>query len=121
MNQVCYVLPVLDEKIDTVRRLMRELRGAERRQYSASRERRGILKETWYLQHTPGGAVLVILLEGQNVARVRERDLLPPDLVGQWLAVRLQECVDVDPGGDDVVAPAEQIHSYEMQRAHLHV
>jgi hypothetical protein len=121
MNQVCYVLPVLDEKIDTVRRLMRELKGAKRREYSASRERGGILKESWYLQHTPHGSVLVILLEGQNVEWVKDRDLLPPDLFEQWLAVRLQECVDVDPGGDDVVAPAEQIHSYEMQRAHLHV
>jgi hypothetical protein len=69
MDQICLVVPVLAGKTADARDFMRELEGDRKPGYRRSEQQIGIVKEAWYLAHTPAGDQLVAYMESPDFAK----------------------------------------------------
>ena len=66
MDQICLVVPVLPGRTADARDFMRELEADRKAGYQDSEQRIGIVKEAWYLAHTPAGDHLVAYMESPD-------------------------------------------------------
>ncbi len=67
-QSVAFMLPVLPDRIEQDRRVMRDLWNGERRaEHEAARKRLGITRESAWLQPVPDGAVVVVLVESPDL------------------------------------------------------
>src|SRR5205823_6168558 len=69
VDQVCLALPVLPGKTEALRDFMRELEGPRKQAFAASERRIDITKESWYLQSTPQGDLLLAYMESPDIGR----------------------------------------------------
>lgn len=69
MASMAFALPVTPGQTEEWRRWSAELAGPRRNEYQASRRRLGVTAERAYLQHTPQGDVVIVYLEGTDLAR----------------------------------------------------
>jgi hypothetical protein len=68
MQSVGFVLPLLPGKTETDRSVMRSCWQGERKaSHQSARERLGITRESVWIQDTPGGDVVVVYMEADDV------------------------------------------------------
>jgi hypothetical protein len=96
MDQVGFALPVIPGKTSDAAAFFEELESARKRDYAASEKRIGVDKEAWYIQHTPGGDLLVAYIESPNVAEALRRFSQSHDEFDQWFKRSLAEVTGVD-------------------------
>lgn len=58
------VFPILPGKADAARAFANEVVGARKSDFAAMHKRTGVTRETWSLQETPGGSLLLVWFEG---------------------------------------------------------
>jgi hypothetical protein len=68
VDQVCFALPVLEDKTEDARAFFEELETQRKSDYAASEQRINISKESWHLQHSPQGDLLLAYLESPDFA-----------------------------------------------------
>ena len=113
MDRVCVAFPVLDGKTEDARSLFRELETQRKSAYAASEQRIGVTKESWHLQQTPRGDLLLAYIESADLAGALSKFSRSGDEFDQWFKRRMAEVTGADlndaPGG----SLSEQLSSYE--------
>src|SRR5947209_15202299 len=96
MDHICFALPILPGKTDDARTFHRDLEGPRKADYVASEQRIGIVKEHWFLQHTPQGDMLLAYMESPDFASALGQFASSQDTFDQWFKQRLADVTGVD-------------------------
>jgi len=111
MALVALVVPLLPGKAEDHRQFCRELVGARRDEYEASRRRLGITREAAWHQETPDGTVSVICVESDDLASAAQGMGTSSEPFDEWFRERVR-----DIHGIDLASPAplpEQVLDYK--------
>jgi len=96
MDQICLVVPVLPGRTADAKDFMRELEGDRNADYQRSERRIGIVKEAWYLAHTPAGDQLVAYMESPDFAKALSLFSQSRDEFDLWFKRRLADATGLD-------------------------
>jgi len=96
MDQTLFAMPILPGKTEAARAFLRELDGPRKPQLAAADQRLGIVKETWAIQPTPQGDLLVGYLAGEDVGRALTQFAASQDEFDRWFKQQLQEVTGAD-------------------------
>ena len=113
MDRVCFALPVLEGKTGDARAFFEELETQRKDAYAASERRINITKESWYLQHSPQGDLLIAYIESPNFAEALSKFSQSHDEFDQWFKGRVAEVTGVDLNNPPPGPLSEQLSSYE--------
>ena len=96
MQQLCYALPIEPGKIDAARAFGADLAGTRREEHAAFQRRTGIMRESWYLQRTAHGHLLLLYLESHDLHHTLQALATPGGPYDRWFKARVAEIVGVD-------------------------
>lgn len=113
MDQVCFAVPLLPGKTDDARSFMEELEGTRRSDYADSERRIGIVKESWYLQQTPNGDLLVAYMESPDFAKALDAFSQSSDDFDLWFKQRMADVTGIDLNEPLPGPLSEQLSSYQ--------
>ena len=113
MDQVCLVIPALQDRSDDAREFMRELEDSRMAEYDRSEQRIGITKEVWYLAHLNGGDALVAYIESRSFGDALELFSQSQDEFDLWFKRRLADSTGVDLNNPPEMTLPELLSSYE--------
>jgi hypothetical protein len=113
MDQVCFSLSVLADKTEDARAFFRELETQRKSAYAASEQRINILKESWHLQQTPQGDLLLAYIESPDFTNALSLFSQSQDEFDLWFKQRLAEVTGVDLNEPPPGPLSEQLSSYE--------
>ncbi len=117
MDQVCFTLPVLEGKTEDARAFFRELETQRKSDYAASEQRINITKESWHVQQTPQGDLLLAYIESPDFANALREFSRSQDEFDQWFKQRVAEVTGVDLNNPPPGPLSEQLSSYEANLA----
>jgi hypothetical protein len=115
MEQVSFAFPVLPGQTAGTRAFFQEIETRRREEFAASEQRLGITKESWHLQQTPRGDLLLGYIESEDFAQALARFSQSRDSFDQWFKERLSELTGVDLNNPPPGPLSEQLADY---RAH---
>src|SRR5215213_239711 len=95
MDEVCFSLSVLADKTEDARAFFEELETQRKSDYAASEQRINISKESWYLQHSPQGDLLLAYIESPDFANALGMFSQSQDEFDQWFKRRIAELTGV--------------------------
>ncbi len=113
MDQVCFALPVLAGKTEAAHTFFGELETERKSAFVASEQRINITKESWHLQQTPQGDLLLAYIESPAFANALESLSRPQDEFDEWFKQRLAEVTGVDLNNPPPGPLSEQLSSYQ--------
>jgi hypothetical protein len=96
MDQALFALPILPGKTEAARAFLREAGGPRLHELAACGRGVGIPKETWALQQTPQGDLLIAYVAGENLARAFETFAASQDAFDLWFKQQVQEVTGAD-------------------------
>ena len=88
-------VPILPGKLDQWRAVMQDLTGSRGDDWRAQRRRLG-LRERLFLQHTPNGAVALVVLEGRDLPGAMHAIGTDIDEFSVWLRQQVLETEGLD-------------------------
>lgn len=112
MEQVCFTMPVLAGKTAAARAFLQEVDGGRKAEFADSERRIGITKESWYLQQTAQGDLLIVYLESSDAASSLQQFSNSQDAFDQWFKRNLAEVTGVDLNSPPPWPLSEQVSSY---------
>lgn len=104
-----FVVPISAGMEEADRQFSAELTGERRVDFTASRIRHGITRESVWIQQTPKGAMAVVLLEGEDIAMSLQGLATSTDPFDAWWRSRIQEIHGIDLSLGMPGPPNEQI------------
>ena len=111
MPAVGFTLPVLPGKADVDREAMKSCWEGERKaDHQASRERHGITKEAVWIQETPGGEVVVVYMEADDLERAFSGVASSEEPFDRWFREHVREVHGV--ALEDGFNPPEEILNF---------
>ena len=113
MDQVCFALPVLAGKTEAAHAFFSELEGERKNAFTASEQHINITKESWHLQHTPQGDLLLAYIESPDFATALKSFSRSQDEFDEWFKQRLAEVTGVDLNNPPPGPLSEQLSSYQ--------
>jgi hypothetical protein len=113
MDHICFALPVQSGKTSDARAFMTELEGARKAEYAESERRIGIAKESWYLQQTSNGDLLIAYMETPDFAKALGLFSQSGEDFDVWFKRRLADATGVDLNTPPPGPLSEQLSSYE--------
>ena len=113
MDQVCFALPVLAGKTEDAHTFFRELEGERKSAFVASEQRINVTKESWHLQQTPQGGLLLAYTESPDFANALKSFSRSQEEFDEWFKQRLAEVTGVDLNHPPPGALSEQLSSYQ--------
>ena len=114
MDQVCFALPVVDGQTQVARAFFSELEHQRKDEFDRSERRIGIGKESWYLQQTPNGDLLIGYMESPDFARALGLFAQSRDPFDLWFKQRLAEATGVNLNDPPAGPLSEQLSRYEV-------
>ncbi len=91
MGTYAFTVPIVPGKVEEWKAFTKELSGGKKSDYQASRKRAGIVRETVFLQKTPMGDFVVVVLEAQGDAAVAMAKVFASsDPFDRWFAERVK-------------------------------
>ena len=113
MDRVCVAFPVLEGKTEDARAFFRELETQRKSAYAASEQRINVTKESWHLQQTPQGDLLLAYIESPDVAGALSKFSQSGDEFDQWFKRRVAEVTGADLNEPPPGPLSEELSSYE--------
>ena len=113
MDRVCFALPVLEGKTEDARAFFEELETQRKGAYAASEQRINITKESWYIQQTPQGDLLLAYMESPDFAGALGNFSQSQDEFDRWFKRRVAEVTGVDLNDPPPGPLSELLSSYE--------
>jgi len=101
--------PVLPGKEDQARAFAAEIGGARRAEFGDAQASIGITRETWTLQETPEGWLVLIWIEAADVEKAFEGFATATDDVSVWQRAQILEVSGMDMSEPDDDPPPEVI------------
>jgi hypothetical protein len=111
MPALAFVLPLLPGKTDTDRAAMTSCwRGERQAEYEEARRRVGITREAVFIQHTPGGDVVVVYQEADDVEAALKGLATSQEPFDRWFRDHVREVHGVNV--EDGFPPPEQVMDF---------
>lgn len=104
MQSLAFAMPITPGKTEEWQACSRELEGARREEYLASRKRLGVEVERAFLQHTPQGDFNIIYLEGEDLVQSFQQLAISQESFDVWFRQRAKELFS----GLDLSQPAAE-------------
>jgi hypothetical protein len=114
MDQACIALPIIPGKTHRVRTFMQRLES----KYARSGQRTGIVKESWHLQRTLHGDMLIAYLESPNLAEALRQLSTSQAPFDRWFKRQLLEVIGTDLSDPLSEGFSEQLAGYEARCGH---
>ena len=111
MDRVVRAFPILPGKEDALREFARELESNPERA-AALYGRYGIHRETWHLQHTEHGAVVIAVTEASELAKAAEDYGASEDEGDRWFKDSVREVTGIDPDSQPLGPPTQPIFDW---------
>jgi|GEM_PF-2692794 len=89
-------VPVAPVDVEEFKRFAGDVLGPWRRDQDASRRRLGMIRERWWVQQTPKGGVVILLLEGDDPAEATRRLAESTDAYDEWFKDSANATLDLD-------------------------
>jgi hypothetical protein len=118
MDQICLVVPILPGRTVDAKDFMRELEGDRNADYQRSEQRIGIVKEAWYLAHTPAGDQLVGYMESPDFPKALAMFSRSQDEFDRWFKQRLADATGLDLNTPPAGPLPELLSSYMADGQH---
>ena len=97
MSSYLFVTPIVPGKKETWKNYVKEMVGARKKDYLASRKKSGLEVEQVYLQENPQGDLCVVRWDSRDPQRVFEHFAKSQDPFDQWFREKiLIECHNMD-------------------------
>jgi hypothetical protein len=116
MESIGFTVPVLPKKTDAARASMTACAQGERKAaYEDSRRRAGITRETAFVQSTPGGDVMVVYIEADDINRALQVVATSDEPFDRWFRDEVRDVhgVSLEQG----FPPPERILDYHAEIA----
>jgi hypothetical protein len=98
--------PVLPGKEDAIRSFTKEVFGSRLEQFNAQQAKAGITRETWTLQQTPMGSLVLVWFEG-DVEKAFADLATDTDEFSTWFRAQVKDSTGVDFAAPDDSPPPE--------------
>jgi hypothetical protein len=113
MQAVAFVLPLVPGKTETDRSAMRSCWDGERKAaFQASRERHGITREAVWIQRTPGGDVVVVYMEANDLEAAIKGVATSEEPFDRWFRDHVRDVHGIKL--EEGFPPPEQILDYRI-------
>ncbi|MFN2561214.1 MAG: hypothetical protein ABR571_07970 [Jatrophihabitans sp.] len=115
-TSIAFAIPVLPGQTDLDRRTMHSCWHGERSgQHAASRRRHGITRESVWIQATPDGDVVVVVIEAHDIAAALAGLADSDSEFDSWFRehIRIVHGIDLQAG----LAPTEQVLDYRAAQS----
>ncbi len=109
MGTFAIALPLLEGKEPALRQFAQELGGPRRKSFDESERRLGITDESWFLQPSPGGHLIVITFDSPDNPRALELFSKSRDPFDLWFKEEVKGITGVDLGGPLPPLPEELV------------
>lgn len=96
MSQTLFAFPILSGRTEAARAFLQELEGPRKQELIACDQRVGIAKETWGIQQSPQGDLMIAYVTGENLARSFEEFAASQDPFDRWFKDRMQDLTGAD-------------------------
>ena len=96
MDQTLFALPIVPGKTEAARAFPQELGGPRRQELAACGRGVGIVKETWAIQQTPQGDLLVAYVAGEDIAQAFTQFAASQNEFDRWFKQRVRETTGAD-------------------------
>jgi hypothetical protein len=96
MEQALFALPILPGKTEATRTFLREVGGPRIQELAACGRGVGIAKETWAIQQTPQGDLVVAYIAGEDIAHAFAVFAASQDEFDRWFKQQVQEMTGAD-------------------------
>lgn len=113
MDQACFALPVLAGKRQAAHAFFNELETQRKKAYAASEQRLNITKESWYLQQTPQGDLLLAYIESPSFAEALKSFSRSQEEFDKWFKQQVAEVTGVDLNNPPLGPLSKQVSRYE--------
>jgi hypothetical protein len=113
MEQACFALPIMTGKTDDARAFMRELEGPGKAQFASSEQRLGIVKESWFLQRTFQGDLLIVYIESPDLGKALRLFAESNDKFDQWFKDQVLDITGADLNNPPEKPLSELLSSYQ--------
>jgi hypothetical protein len=114
MQSVAFVAPILPGKTEIDRAAMQSCADGERKEaHHASREWRGITRESVWIQQTPGGDFAVVYLEADDIQAAMAGMGESPDPFDSWFREHILEVHGIDLANG--FPPTEQVIDFRRE------
>ena len=95
MKSAAIAFPVLPGKSDQGRRFAEEVKVREA-EFARSLGQRGLTREDWYLQNTPQGDMIIVVMEGDDPLQTMQGWAGSSDPFDVWFKTQAQEISGID-------------------------
>ena len=96
MTAIAFAAPFLPGKAEAFRRFAQEALGARRKQQDESRSSKGLTRELCWIQSTPQGEMLIVLLEGEDPARANREFAASDSAYDRWFKQEVGSMTGID-------------------------
>jgi hypothetical protein len=117
MSLVVRAFPVLEGKEEEIRRFAEELAGARRAEASSFYRSFGVRRESWHLQQTPNGTIVI------GVTEVDEPETRAPEYAQSqrgfdlWFKESVRRLTGIDPETEPLGPPTETLFEFSGEAA----
>jgi hypothetical protein len=111
MDSFAFAAPILPGKTEEARAWAAQVKGPRSAEMDASRTGIGITRETDWLWSTPMGDFLIVLLEGEDVAKANAAFAASQDPYDAWFKDTVKSFTGID-FGDPLPAMPEVLFDY---------
>jgi len=113
MDRIALALPVLPGKTEQAWAFMRELEGPRRDAYVRADREIGVAQETWFLQQGEESDLLLLYMEGPDLARTFGLFIGSEDRMWVWFKRQLLDVTGQDWNAPPPGPPSELLSHYE--------
>ena len=96
MASLAFVAPALPGGTENLRRLAQELHGGKKSEVEDFYRRMKITREAWFIQPTPLGEMVIVYLEGEDLARTFQTLAASEEPLDVWLKEQAKSVHGID-------------------------
>jgi hypothetical protein len=109
MKTFCGAFPILTGKTEAGREFAKTVMGPKRNEFSQALKKEGISKESWFLQQTPHGDMIIVYFEADDVEKAFEVLANSKDPFFVWFKEQVKSVTGLDLEGPSGGKPPEEI------------
>lgn len=98
MVTISVAFPIQSDKIEQARRWGQDKMGPRRGELTESNRRVGLTRESWHLQQTPNGALMILSCEGDDLAGMFAAYAAADGPYERWEKQQIKDITGVDLG-----------------------
>jgi len=109
MKTFCGAFPLLPGKTETGKEFAKACMGPRRAEFAEALKKRAVMKESWFLQKTPQGDMLIVHFEAENLEKTFETIATSKDPFMVWFKQQIKSVTGVDLEQPSDEPPPEEI------------